>query len=124
MQVQAAAKPAVKAVAKTVAKTAIPKALREQVWLRVFGKKYESKCYIRWCTNTISVFDFQTGHDIPESKGGATTLENLYPICARCNQSMGTKSITEWQNLGTTKRRCFPRFTRGWFCGPQRKPSI
>ena len=34
-------------------KQPIPKAIREQVWLRTFGKTYESKCYIKWCKNTI-----------------------------------------------------------------------
>lgn len=78
-------------------KQKIPKALREQLWLKRIGKKYESKCMTSWCTNVISVFDFQCGHDIPESKGGATILENLYPICSRCNLSMSnTYTFKEW----------------------------
>ena len=32
---------------KTI-KRVIPKALREQVWLKFVGKRYETKCYIRW----------------------------------------------------------------------------
>jgi hypothetical protein len=32
-------------------KDKIPKALREQVWLRHIGKKYQSKCKIAWCEN-------------------------------------------------------------------------
>ena len=35
----------------------IPKALREQVWVHQFGKKFEHSCYIKWCTNKITVFD-------------------------------------------------------------------
>lgn len=45
----------------------------------------------------MSVFDFECGHNVPESKGGKTTLDNLVPICARCNRSMGDRySIDEW----------------------------
>jgi 5-methylcytosine-specific restriction endonuclease McrA len=85
----------------------IPRALREQVWLKYNGKKYEHKCYVRWCTNKIDVFNFQVGHNIPESKGGKTVLENLRPICSRCNQSMSNNyTIDEWDKLGD-KPSCF-----------------
>ena len=39
-------------------KATIPKAIREQVWIKTFGKEFEHSCYITWCENTISVFDF------------------------------------------------------------------
>jgi 5-methylcytosine-specific restriction endonuclease McrA len=78
-------------------KTKIPKALREQVWLKCMGEKFDGKCKVTWCKNRINVFDFQCGHNIPESKGGNTTLDNLVPICARCNISMGSQyTIDEW----------------------------
>lgn len=88
-------------------KSPIPKALREQVWLKYFGKKYNHKCYIRWCTNIINVFDFECGHNVPESKGGDTVLENLRPICSRCNKSMSnTYSIKEWNTKGDDVSVC------------------
>ena len=63
-------------------------------------KKYESKCYISWCENVINVFDFHVGHDKPESKGGKLSIDNLKPICARCNLSMSNNfTITEWDKL-------------------------
>lgn len=81
-------------------KDKIPKALREQVWLTHIGKRYEAKCYITWCKNRITVFDFQSGHNVPESKGGSTDLLNLRPICSRCNSSMNdTYTIDEWITL-------------------------
>ena len=93
-------------------KKTIPKALREQVWLKQIGKKYQAKCPIGWCTNTITVFDFQSGHIIPESKGGPTTLENLMPLCSRCNLSMNNQyTITEWNTLGSNDQSFFKRFT-------------
>ena len=88
----------------------IPKAVREQVWIESFGKKYEHKCYISWCNNLISVFDFHVGHDLPESKGGTLDINNLKPICARCNLSMNDNyTIKQWDNLTKKKKRncCF-----------------
>ena len=85
---------------KKYRKANIPKELREQVWLQTFGKIYENSCHIKWCSNIINVFDFQVGHDIPESKGGKLTIDNLKPICSRCNLSMGNNySIEEWQKF-------------------------
>lgn len=78
-------------------KKKIPKALAEQVWITTMGHKFDGKCKVKWCHNRISAFDFECGHNIPESKGGKTTLDNLFPICARCNRSMGDRySIDEW----------------------------
>lgn len=78
----------------------IPRAIREQVWLITCKKKYENKCYIKWCKNIINVFDFHVGHNKPHSKGGTLDLYNLKPICSRCNLSMSNNyTIDEWQDL-------------------------
>ena len=55
---------------KKYKKATIPKAIREQCWIQVFGEKFKEKCYINWCENGINVFDFHVGHDKPESEGG------------------------------------------------------
>ena len=81
-------------------KAKIPKALREQVWISQVGKKFESKCLVSWCQNVISVFNFECGHNVPESKGGATDLTNLRPICSNCNRSMSDDyTIDEFSKL-------------------------
>ena len=86
--------------AKKRRKQTIPKAVKEQLWLRDMGKEFQGKCMTSWCKNIISLFDFQCGHNIPESKGGKTTLENLVPICSRCNTSMGNQyTFTEWSKM-------------------------
>ena len=83
-----------------MAKIKIPRALREQLWLTKVGRHFETKCFTNWCKNKITVFDFQCGHDIPESKGGATTLQNLVPICIRCNLSMSNVyTFKEWDTM-------------------------
>ena len=98
-------------------KATIPKAIREQCWLNTIGKKYESKCYVKWCNNVMNVFDFHVGHDIPESKGGTLDLENLKPICARCNLSMSdTYTIQEWIQLTREKKREKKRSWWKCFC--------
>ena len=89
-------------------KAKIPKALREQVWVTRFGRVFESKCYTPWCKNRITVFDFQCGHDIPESKGGPTVINNLFPICGRCNTSMGNKyTLDQWASHGEKRKSWF-----------------
>jgi 5-methylcytosine-specific restriction endonuclease McrA len=82
-------------------KVKIPKALREQVWLKFNGRVYDAKCYIKWCKNNITVYDYECSHCIPEKNGGPTTLENLRPCCSRCNKSMSyTYTIDEFNKLG------------------------
>ena len=79
----------------------VPKALREALWISFSDSTFVKKCATNWCTNQINAYSFQAGHNIPESKGGPTTLENLIPLCSRCNQSMGNNyTFDEWQKLG------------------------
>ena len=78
-------------VLRAYRKKNISKKLREEVWLKHFGETFSSKCPIHWCTRRISVFSFEAGHNIPESKGGRTAIDNLIPICADCNRSMGDR---------------------------------
>lgn len=86
-------------------KKKIPIALSEQVWIVHMGRRFEGRCRVTWCKNRITVFDYECGHNIPESKGGKTTLDNLVPICARCNRSMGNQySITEWNARFASRR--------------------
>ena len=81
-------------------KKRIPKAVREAVWVKHVGKRYENKCLTHWCPNTMTVFDFQTSHNIPESKGGSNEIDNLFPLCGRCNLSMGSQyTYDSWSNI-------------------------
>jgi len=91
---------------KPYRKQNIPKAIREQCWIKSFGKEtFEHKCYVTWCDNLINPFDFHVGHDKPESKGGTLDVENIKPICARCNLSMSDNyTISEWIQLSENNR--------------------
>jgi len=89
---------------KPYKKKTIPKAIREQCWIQSFGKSFEHKCYVSWCENMINPFDFHVGHDKPESQGGTLDVNNIKPICARCNLSMSDNyTITEWDKLSEKK---------------------
>lgn len=96
-------------------KANIPKAVREQCWLATNGKVYETKCYVDWCENIIDVFNYHVGHDKPESEGGTLDINNIKPICARCNLSMSDNyTIEEWKNKykkeSNKKERCIKCF--------------
>jgi 5-methylcytosine-specific restriction endonuclease McrA len=81
-------------------KKKIPKALREQVWLIYCGETFKNKCKVTWCENLMTPFNFETGHDVPECKGGKTDIDNLRPICSSCNRSMGSQyTIDEFSEL-------------------------
>ena len=90
-------------------RTAIPKALREEVWRKYIGTQYESKCTVVWCTNKITPFDYEVGHNIPHSKGGTSSVDNLRPICSRCNKSMSDDyTIDQWNELGKSTALTVP----------------
>jgi hypothetical protein len=81
-------------------KKTISKKLKEEVWIKHFGEIFSAKCPISWCSHKITVFCFEAGHNIPESKGGRTAIDNLIPICGECNRSMGDRyTITEFSSL-------------------------
>ena len=92
-------------------KANIPKAVREQVWVKRMGQSFHGPCTVTWCNNQITVFDFHVGHNIPESKGGTLSITNLEPICARCNLSMSdTYTITEWNKIFSPEPSCIGCF--------------
>ena len=40
--------------------------------------------------------NFHAGHILAEANGGKTTLDNLIPLCALCNTSMGTYNVFDF----------------------------
>ena len=76
----------------------IPRSIRYDTWYHHFGDCFNHKCYIDECRNQISVRPdgFHAGHNIPYSEGGEDTVDNLRPICAGCNCSMGTTNMLDF----------------------------
>ncbi len=105
-------------------KATIPKALREQVWVTYAGRVFQRRCLVPWCQNTMTVFDFHVGHDVPESHGGATDIGNLRPICARCNLSMGSQyTVQEWSKLSAPIKRTWWEWLTGCAKGKAAAPQ-
>jgi hypothetical protein len=77
---------------KNKKKTISPK-LRIQVWKKYFGDEYEGVCPFYKCETILNsgLNGFHCGHIISEFNGGETNLENLKPICSKCNSKMGTE---------------------------------
>lgn len=95
----------------------IPRSLKAMVWVQYNGRKFDGKCHVAWCKNKITPFDFEAGHNVPESKGGATSIHNLRPICASCNRSMGNKyTIDEYSQKFKPKKQ--------WFCSIYAMPRV
>ncbi|ATZ80117.1 D5 family helicase-primase-endonuclease [Bodo saltans virus] len=75
----------------------IPKVLRIAVWNKYIGEHIgKTKCLC--CDiSDITQLKFECGHIIPESKGGATNINNLLPICNDCNKSVATKNLNDFK---------------------------
>lgn len=84
-------------------KVTIPLPVRREVWL-IYASQTDlyAPCYV--CGTTISVWDFQCAHVIAESDGGLTTIENLRPTCAACNQSMRTMNLDDFKKQHFNRR--------------------
>ena len=79
-------------------KKQIPKALKKLVWDTWVGPDIGcTKCL---CCNheEIRQIEFHCGHIVSEATGGQTTVNNLRPICAQCNLSMGKMNMLEFRN--------------------------
>ncbi len=85
----------------------IPSAIRQQVWLEYIGPQFNAKCTINWCSNKITPFSFHLAHNLPKKYGGKINIDNLRPICANCNLSMGHRyTINEWNKLSDNPSCC------------------
>jgi 5-methylcytosine-specific restriction endonuclease McrA len=74
----------------------IPKAIRTIVWNKYVGAGLTSARCTCCRSELIGINNWHCGHVIAESKGGDLNINNLRPICAPCNQSMGTRSMNEF----------------------------
>ena len=77
-------------------KKAIPKSLKMLVWHTYIGKEVGlAKCLC--CKNKeITQMDFDCGHIVAESRGGVTSVNNMRPICTKCNRSMKAMNMNEF----------------------------
>ena len=52
------------------------------------------------CINCGTHKSLSVDHIIPVSKGGGNEIKNLQTLCTTCNSSKGSRSMTEWLELG------------------------
>jgi hypothetical protein len=71
----------------------VPPPLRSAVWEKFIQEKENAKC--PFCKEHISPENFEVGHDLTVSKGGGYDINNLFPICGKCNKIMSTDSFKE-----------------------------
>lgn len=74
-------------------KKTIPSKIKKDSWAKYNTvQKGVAMC---WCCGIESIpqSDFVGGHIISEYNGGKTTVDNIIPICNKCNQSMGPTNM-------------------------------
>ena len=74
----------------------IPKQKRDESWKRWIGNEFgESRCYC--CrVEKIKMNNFECGHVQSDANGGSVLVENLRPICKKCNQTMGKTHMRDY----------------------------
>lgn len=74
-----------------IARKSIPKRVRDLLWEK-YGQPLCPICEHK----KMSFSDFHCGHIISVYNSGGDDINNLRPICDKCNLSMGTDNMFEW----------------------------
>jgi len=77
-------------------KLSIPKRIRDEIWDSAVGKDIPKHKCLCCKKNYIFMRDFHVGHVLSEKDGGTMVVNNLRPICATCNLSMGTQNMVDF----------------------------
>ena len=77
-------------------KIAIPKKVKTDVWNTFIGQGINAHKCLCCLKTTITNTDFHVGHVLSEANGGTLNMDNLRPVCASCNYSMGTMSMKDY----------------------------
>jgi len=77
----------------------IPKSLKRQVWDYWIGADLGTALCLCCKYQVIRQIEFHCGHVLAEANGGKLSVENLRPICAQCNLSMGKKDFKTFAQM-------------------------
>src|SRR5277367_708046 len=74
----------------------IPAPIKKIMWETYISKELRiGKCFCCQKTDILET-DCHAGHIISDKDGGKIEVDNLRPVCAKCNQSMGSKNMYEF----------------------------
>ena len=74
-------------------KAKITHAMRIVCWNTYIGEEIGKSQCLCCKSNYITQHNFHCGHVVAEANGGKVHVDNLRPICAVCNNSMGTMDM-------------------------------
>ena len=77
-------------------KKLIPKKIKDDCWNKFIGKNVGGVFCLVCDNDKIYQNNFEAGHIISENNGGEILLENLLPICSKCNKCMGINNMLNW----------------------------
>ncbi len=87
-------------------KKTIPKTIRGIVWRNYF-KTLDNECTL--CDNIISLDNFECGHIKSRKNGGLDVVNNLLPICGKCNKAMSSTNLYDYCNQHDIKLKYHPQ---------------
>jgi len=83
---------------KKHARKNISSVVRMEVWIQEFGEAFSGTCPC--CQRfQLTSFNFEVGHKKAVAHGGSNSLDNLIPLCSKCNRSMNTQSLHDFKTL-------------------------
>ena len=68
--------------------------VKNEVWINYNGREWYGTCFC--CSVVIEIIDWHCGHIEAEACGGETTVDNMRPVCKKCNLSMRTTNMYEY----------------------------
>lgn len=78
-------------------KKTIPLVIKRKVWHERIGKERGTALCPCCSITEIEQMTFSCGHMVSEFNGGQIHVDNLIPMCASCNSSMGTMNYDEFK---------------------------
>uniref|UniRef100_A0A6C0HH52 DM2 domain-containing protein n=1 Tax=viral metagenome TaxID=1070528 RepID=A0A6C0HH52_9ZZZZ len=90
------AEPVLDVDSQTQRRRPLPTSVRDCVWNHYIGEDINKHRCLCCKKVVINNRQFQVGHVISVRDGGTDEINNLRPICAPCNHSMGTKNMIEF----------------------------
>lgn len=83
---------------------------KKDVWKKHYDSAKIGKCPVVLCKNTMSQKDFMCGYLQSFKNGGCISLDNIKPICEKCNKEMNGMNWIDYEKCRLYeyyKKKCF-----------------